>query len=510
MRTTRDDTIEGAPIVPPSNAGTTVEGDPVVAPTTTTIPEQASDTVPLQLDPVDVTAKAPAANNNPTANTSPVATEQTSPTANSNYQPTAPVGGDDLTLMIGNMSWSGWQSVRLMRSLDTIPANFDIAVTERYPTSPDIDIKPGDVCKVQIGGDLVLTGYIDRYRAQVDPTTHTVEIIGRSKSADLVDCAAFIGDKDPNKEQYQLPPGNTLSVVKALAAPYGIEVNSTAGDGVAIPKYPISLGETAWELIDRITKYSQVVVYDMPDGSLMMATAGEEAMASGFVQGVNIERAEVDFTMDQRYSIYEGFQTAVLGLTLDGAANVPPSAIATDTAVTRFRKKIIISEQNDTNGAIIDKRVNWEAARRAGRSTSVLLTCDSWRDTSNNLWTPNHIADVQLPALKIADVAWVIGQVTYIKDENGRHAEVLLMPANAFLPEPLAFIPIAPTLHDMNADKTGNPATNPTTQTPTDTPPATSIDPPTVEGDPVVQPPAAPLDLGGNPQSQITGGGTVP
>jgi prophage tail gpP-like protein len=464
MRTTRDDTIEGAPIVT-----TTTPGDFIEPPAaTTTVPEQASDTTVLQLDPVEVTAPAvTAAQNNPTAqsNPAPAAPYQQQTPA---YQAAAPVGGDDLTLIIGNTSWSGWTSVRLMRSLDTVPANFDIQVTEKYPASPDIDIKPGDVCKVQIGGDLVLTGYIDRYRAQVSPSAHTVEIIGRSKSADLVDCAAFIGEKDPSKEQYQLPPGNTLSVVKALAAPYGIAVNSTAGDGVAIPKYPISLGETAWELIDRITKYSQVVVYDMPDGSLMMATAGEEAMASGFVQGVNIEHAEVDFTMDQRYSIYEGFQTAVLGLTLDGAANVPPSAIATDTAVTRFRKKIIISEQNDTNGDIISRRVNWEAARRAGRSTAVTLVCDSWRDTSNNLWAPNHIASVKLPALKIADVAWVIGQVTYIKDLDGRHAEVLLMPANAFLPEPLAFIPIAPTLNDMGADQT----TNPTTQNPTDAPSA--------------------------------------
>jgi prophage tail gpP-like protein len=463
MRSTRDDTIEGAPIVPSS----TVEGAPVVAPTTTTVPEQASDTVPLQLDPVDVTAKAPAAGNNPTAQTNPTPAYQQQTPA---YQAAAPVGGDDLTLIIGNTSWSGWTSVRLMRSLDTVPANFDIQVTERYPNQPDIDIKPGDVCKVQIGGDLVLTGYIDRYRAQVSPSAHTVEIIGRSKSADLVDCAAFIGDKDPNKEQYKLPPGNTLSVVKALAAPYGVTVNSEAGDGVPIPEYPISLGETAWELIDRITKYSQVVVYDMPDGSLMMATAGDEKMASGFVQGVNIEHAEVDFTMDQRYSIYEGFQTAVLGLTLEGGANVLPAAPpVADPAVTRFRKKIIISEQNDTNGDLVRRRVNWEAARRAGRSTSVLVTCDSWRDTSNNLWAPNHIASVNLPALKIANVSWVIGQVTYIKDENGRHAEVLLMPANAFLPEPLTFIPIAPTLHDMNADQ-GNPATNPTTQTPTDAP----------------------------------------
>lgn len=375
--------------------------------------------------------------------------------------PRPPVGGDELSLMIGNVVWSGWQRVQLTRSLETVPASFQIEVTERYPNMPNIDIRPGVPCTVQLGGDLVLTGYIDRYNATINARTHTVTIIGRSKSADLVDCAAFLGD--PNNEVYQIKGGDTVSIIRDLAAPYGISVASQSGNGVQVQNFNVNLGETAWEIIDRLTRYSQLVAYDLPDGSILLAQAGTESQASGFVQGVNVEAASIELTMDQRYSLYEGFMTSVVVLGTDSGGHQDPRAIARDDGVPRFRKRIIISEQTDTNGDLVTRRVQWEANRRAARSMAVNVTCDSWRDGSNQLWTPNHLAPVTIPALKINGVSWVIGQVTYVKDERGTHALVLLMPPGAFQPEPMVFQPSQPTLTEQ-----GKTIANPTSNNPGD------------------------------------------
>jgi prophage tail gpP-like protein len=317
---------------------------------------------------------------------------------------------------------------------------------------------------VKLGGDLVLTGYIDRYGAVVNAREHGVHISGRSKSQDLVDCAAFWGGQDPNAEKYSLG-GTVRSIIEKLAAPYGIQVTAQAGDGPDIPNFAINLGETSWEIIDRLTKIAQFVAYDMPDGSLMLAQAGEEKMASGFVQGVNVEQAEVNFTMDQRFSVYEGFQTATPILSLGGGGTMPPQAIARDDGVPRFRKRIIVSEQATPSGPLVQQRVVWEMNRRLGRSQAVVVTCDSWRDTTGNLWAPNHAAPVNIPAVKIPNVTWVIGQVTYSKDERGRHAAVVLMPKGAFLPEPMALPGAYPTSATVGLNQN-----NPTSQTPADAP----------------------------------------
>lgn len=355
---------------------------------------------------------------------------------------------DELTLVVGGREWAGWQRVSVTRSMDTVPANFEIQVTERYPNMPDISIAPGDPCQVRIGGDLVITGYVDRYVAVISAREHTVRIAGRSKSADLVDCSAFVGDKEA--PQYQIMGGTTLSIAQELAKPYDVEVASVSGPGAEIPRFNINLGETPWEIIDRITRYSSLIAYDMPDGSVRLAQAGSEKMGSGFVQGENVETASVNFTMDSRFSEYEGFLTSSMAFTTQGQM-ITRGEMAYDRAVPRFRRKIIISEQTNLGTSMVAQRVQWECNRRIGRSQAVTVQCDSWRDTGGQLWAPNHLAPIRIPALKLPDASWTIGSITYARDEQGQRGIVLLMPASAFQPEPSAFAPLPLTAQDVGA-----------------------------------------------------------
>lgn len=373
-----------------------------------------------------------------------------------------PRASDELTLSVGGTDWSGWQRVEVMRSMDQAPANFSVEVTEKYPTTLQINIKPGDPCTVALGGDIVVTGYIDRYWAQITPASHTVRIQGRSKSEDLVDAAGFFGDR--NDPVYQKLGGTTLSLIQELAAGYGVTVNSLAGDGETIPLFVVQLGETAWDAIDRLTRTAGMVLYDMPDGSLMLAQAGTEAMSSGFVQGVNVERAEVNFTMDQRFSEYEGFLTSAVSTTEEGQGHVPRGYIVADPGVPRFRRRIIISEQTDQQGSLLERRVKWEANRRMGRSMECTVTCDSWRDIGGQLWQLNHLAQINIPVLKLPDATWCIGRIVYTRDEDGQHGIVTLMPKEAFEPEPTTLFPLPPREQDL--DSGGN---NPTAP---DNPPA--------------------------------------
>jgi prophage tail gpP-like protein len=354
---------------------------------------------------------------------------------------------EKLTLRVAGTDWEGWQQVVVSRALGSIPASFSVQVTETYPKSGEISIKPGDPVQVLVGGELVMTGYIDRYEAALNAGDHTVRITGRSKSQDLVDCSAFVGSKD--QPSYQIKSATTLQIAKQLAAPYGVEVKSLAGEGKQLRQFNIAPGETPWEIIDRMTRYSQMIAYDMPDGSIMLAQAGTEKMASGFMQGVNVEVAETNLTMDQRFSEYEGFliSTQIFGDT----TGKPPARgeIATDGAVPRFRRHILISEQTDMGKSLVHDRVQWEANRRAGRSIGVTVTCDSWRDSAGKLWAPNHQAAAEIPAVKAPRGNLTIASVTYTRGLDGEHAIVLLMPASAFQPEPAPFQPMPVGVSDV-------------------------------------------------------------
>jgi prophage tail gpP-like protein len=82
------------------------------------------------------------------------------------------------------------------------------------------------------------------------------------------------------------------------------------------------------------------------------------------------------------------------------------------------------------------RMAQWELARRLGRSQAAQVTCDSWRDTKKNLWTPNRLATINAPAADIQNANWIIGTVTFRKDMSGTHADLTLMPPDAFSPSP--------------------------------------------------------------------------
>jgi len=383
-----------------------------------------------------------------------------------------PGAADELVLNVGGVQIRGWQSVHVSRPLNAIPASFDIQITEKYPDSPDVAVKPGDECSVTIGGDLVLTGYVDQYAVTINAGNHTVKITGRSKSQDLVDCSALF-DTQSGQPGMQKMAGTTLSIAQALAAPYHVTVKSNAGDGVNVPQLNINLGETAWDIIDRVMRYSQFVAYDLPDGTLMLSQAGTEKMASGFKLGDNVEHASVAFSMNERFSDYEAHFISSFAFGSDVGPNQPTiGEVIKDAGVPRFRKRYIVSEQFQDGEALAAKRALWECNYRKAHSQQVSITCDAWRDSAGALWAPNHLAPIDAAPLKVdPDQPWLLGSVTYIRDENGQHADLVLMPKDAYVPEPVALNQLPPTIDQIEKSKSGaNNPTAPEPKTPTPVP----------------------------------------
>ena len=227
-------------------------------------------------------------------------------------------------------------------------------------------------------------------------------------------------------------------LAKKLAAPFGVKVATLAGDGLPIPQHVMNLGETPYEIIERCCRYSALLAYDDVDGNLVMSQVGSFTHASGFVQGVNVQEANVTFGMDERFSVYIAAYTTTDLLGIPGGTNGNRPATVQDPTVPRFRPRAIVSEQVQAGQSLAALRANWEMARRYGRSQSVRLVCDSWRDSGGSLWTPNALARISLPSLKLTPVdPWVISEVSYIRDaERGTIAELTLMPPQAFTPEP--------------------------------------------------------------------------
>jgi prophage tail gpP-like protein len=341
---------------------------------------------------------------------------------------------EELILTVGGRELSGWTEVRVTRGIERCPSDFQIGMTERFPGQPDaFVVHPGDACTVKLGDDLVLTGYVDRVVYGIGPEQHSITIIGRSKCQDLVDCSA----EWPGG---QISGADALGIAQKLAQPYGITVSAPGSKGVRVEQFNLMIGETAFEIIERVCRYGALLAYDQPDGNLVLAQAGNSKAASGFTEGVNVQSASMTYADDQRFSDYRCFLQSmdVLGDIGEGGNLL---ATAKDPQIARPRTRMIISEAPTGGQDFAQRRVTWEANRRIGRAAQLNVVTDGWRDSAGTLWTPNTLAPLCLPSLKCGSrsepATWLITEVSYRRDDAGTACVLTVMRPEAFLPIPI-------------------------------------------------------------------------
>ena len=390
--------------------------------------------VPDRPAPQTVTAPAPADPVQPT----PAAPSSAAPQPQD--QPTGTPAGrpqqwdNTLYLVVNGNKYAPWLQASVTRGIEIMPSHATFVVTERFPGNPGrADIKAGDPAQVLIGSTPMLTGYVSRRTAKIGPEGNLVTLLIRSASQDLVECSV---DED-QVQNLQLQSASPLDMANKIAGCYGMSVHKAGNpDLTPIGQINIGLGERCYDVMEEICRYSALLVYDDTDGTVILAQPGGVGThASGFTEGVNVEAAQAVDAMDGRYSDVRVYYYSPQSLS--DIAPIAPRGVQRDTTVPRFRAHSLISEQNSTSLEVANLRATWEIARRYGRSQPVLLTTDSWRDVSGALWQPNKLVPLSLPHLKIDKVNWIIAEVVFHRDGGGTRADLVLMPKQAFQPQPI-------------------------------------------------------------------------
>lgn len=342
---------------------------------------------------------------------------------------------DELILKVDGKLLSGWTEIAVTRGVEQMPNSFVISATESSPVTSDaVMVQEGAPCTVSLGSDLVITGYVDTVSSGFGPGSHAVQITGRGKCQDLVDCSA-------EWPSCQISGSNALEIAQKLAKPYGITVKAPNGPGPTVPQFNINIGETPADILELICRHAALLYYEGTDGNLILAEAGGDDAGSGFVEGQNVQAARRIRSKAQRYSEY-----VCSMLPIDTSGILTENALffhtEKDPNIGRHRRVYIVAEGVQGGPELAEKRALWEAVRRAGRGSQVGLTVDSWRDGKGKLWAPNTLAPVALPRLGLKQAKWLISEVTYRLDlQAGRIAEIKLMPREAFLPEPIVLQP---------------------------------------------------------------------
>jgi len=336
---------------------------------------------------------------------------------------------EQLTLLTGGQLYGGWKGVRVTRSMEHCAAGFDLRLSQLWPGQDQRKvIRSDEACEVRLGDRTVITGYVDAVEASVEKDAHEVRVIGRDKTADLVDCSAV---RKPGQWRGQ----KIERIAQDLCKPFDIKVRADVDTGKPLTSFALQEGETVFEAIDRAARIRALLL--MPDGrgGLLITRAGVNRAPTALLLGENVLSARAKRDMRDRFSEYIAKGQAPGSDYFSGKQVAEIRATASDAGVNRYRPTLFTNDAPDLAVTLKD-RVRWEANVRAARSTEVECLVQGWSH-QNGLWEPNTLVQVAIEPLQLLGAELLISAVEYSLDEDGTTATLTMTRADAFTVLPI-------------------------------------------------------------------------
>ena len=354
-------------------------------------------------------------------------------------------------IRVGGKRYGGWKSVLITSSIEQVARAFALEVTENFPGNTDFTaLQTGELVQVYIGEDLVCTGYITSTPIRYDGKTVSVQVQGKSRTVDLVDCppsaayappaagsnlwsevkgrsgkaqAAPAAAAKPQTSWKNLPAG---SIIEELAKPYGITLTISA-ESNEVKTHTVNPGETVFESIKRLITKDNLVLTDDEAGNLVLVEPGGAGQATDALElGGNILKASARFDASARFSHYVAIGQHA-GTDEDfGRTAAEDKGVAVDPEVKRFK------DSGQASLKTAGDRARFEANFQAARFRAVTYTVQGWRQSDGSLWRPNTKVIVRDQTLFPGGLEMLVVQTKLQLSSAGMTAELGLMPPDGY------------------------------------------------------------------------------
>lgn len=242
---------------------------------------------------------------------------------------------DLVELTIGGQVHRGWKEARVEVGIDTVAHSFQLTLAERWPGEEKAwVIEAGSAAKVSIGGETLISGYIDVVEPGLSGDDHTIRVSGRAKAADLIDCSAVAKPGSWKGKKLE-------EIATELAKPFGITVTAEASTAPAFKAFALQPGETVFEAIARMAKMRGLLVISDADGNLHVVRPKPTGSAIRLEQGKNLKAIVGKHNVSDRFSEYLIKGQAAGDDGQNGKAVSQPKGEAKDPGVKRYRPLII-------------------------------------------------------------------------------------------------------------------------------------------------------------------------
>ena len=327
------------------------------------------------------------------------------------------MGEEIVTVHAGGRIFPAWKSVRVTAGADQAARSFRlVAAAETGAAALFWTFAPGRQVEISANGDLLLAGYVDAIAPALKASE--VTITGRSRSCDLVDCAAL--------DETGWFEGRTPEEIGQALDAFGVGISSAAP--LRAVDYQLTPGETVHAAVEKLCRDQGVTPCGQADGSMRLLGPPAEKHAGGLFEGGNLLdlRARHDFS--RRYSETIARGQRPIG---HGAANLELQMTARDSALARYRPTLLIVD-DDTDAGRLKTRAEQRRDRAAGQALKALASVQGFRDHAGRLFEPGWLIWTESAFCRIAQ-NMMIERVTYLQDDrSGSIANIDLVDPRAY------------------------------------------------------------------------------
>lgn len=340
---------------------------------------------------------------------------------------------DKIEIIIDEVSYTGWESVSMSRAITSLCGSFEVTLADE-DDGKDWRLVAKKNCVIKLGGEKLLTGFIDSVEFSVEESSHQVTLKGRDLTADLVDCAV-IADKKGNPFFGTIKNSDLREIIQKLTTPYGTLVNFLQEPGDKFTRFAIQRGETAFEALDRACKLRGVIAITNPDGNLIVTSSGQGRSSDILRWKVNVLSAKGTYDYTNRFTHYRveaqaaGTEGTPVGDTWRGTTNI--FGAHTDIDAPRYRPTIIGADAEATKVSC-KKRAAAEALYRAANSQTFEVSVAGWHQNDGTVWRENRLVNVDIPPLYVKEELLIVGIDYRLDGQEGAKTAFKLYRKDAF------------------------------------------------------------------------------
>ena len=207
----------------------------------------------------------------------------------------------DLVLKTNGAAYSGFEAVHVHRSMLEISGGFALYIDDFFQGVTNPKIKTKFPVTLEIAKTKILDGHFDDIWVNYGHSHNYLELTGRDKTGDLVDCPF---DATPNEWKGQ----SVKTVIENLCKPFNITVtvdpSASIEAGKVLDSYSVDEGIPVADLIIPICRDSGILPLNYGDGKLTLTKSGSKKSRDKLTVGKNVEAGRVGATNSNRFSNY--------------------------------------------------------------------------------------------------------------------------------------------------------------------------------------------------------------